>query len=153
MEIMGWKYNMDDIQAALLIQQIDRLDRHRKRREVLEHLYRERLNDVEGLEFMDRPYGSEISGHHLFTALIPKKVSRDEVIREMEDRGIGVAVNYRAIHTLKYFREKFGYHLEDFPNALEIGNRTISLPLYPTLTEEEVELICDTFKDVLLTLS
>lgn len=153
MEIMGWKYNMDDIQAALLIQQIDQLNRHRKRRETLEQFYRERLKDVEGLEFMEPPYGDEISGHHLFTALVPKKVSRDKVIQGMEERGIGVAVNYRAIHTLKYFREKFGYHLEDFPNGLEIGNRTISLPLYPRLTEEEVELICDTFKDVLLTLS
>jgi dTDP-4-amino-4,6-dideoxygalactose transaminase len=153
MEIMGWKYNMDDIQAALLIQQIDRLNKHRKRRETLEQLYRERLKDVEGLKFMEPPYGSEISGHHLFTALVPKKVSRDKVIQGMEERGIGLAVNYRSIHTLKYFREKFGYHLEDFPNALEIGNRTISLPLYPRLTEEEVELVCNTFKDVLLTLS
>ena len=102
---------------------------------------------------MEPTYGGEISGHHLFTALVPKKVSRDKVIQEMEERGIGVAVNYRAIHTLKYFREKFGYHLEDFPNALEIGNRTISLPLYPRLTEEEVELVCDTFREVLLTLS
>lgn len=153
MAFMGWKYNMDDIQAALLIHQIDRLDERRKRRETLEQLYRERLKDIEGLGFMEPPHGDEISGHHLFTVLVPKKISRDKLIQGMEERGIGVAVNYRAIHTLKYFREKFGYHLEDFPNALEIGNRTISLPLYPRLTEEEVELVCDTFKDVLLTLS
>jgi dTDP-4-amino-4,6-dideoxygalactose transaminase len=153
MEIMGWKYNMDDIQAALLLQQIDRLNRHRNRRETLEQLYRERLKEIEGLEFMEPPHEGEISGHHLFTALVPKRVPRDKVIQGMEERGIGVAVNYRAIHTLKYFRETLGYHPGDFPNALEIGNRTISLPLYPTLTEEEVELVCDGFKDVLLTLS
>lgn len=153
MEIMGWKYNMDDIQAALLIYQIDRLDEHRKRREILEQLYREQLKDIEGLAFMEPPYGDEISGHHLFTVLVPKKIPRDKVIQGMEERGIGVAVNYRAIHTLKYFREKFGYHLEDFPNALEIGNRTISFPLYPRLTEGDVELVCNTFKEVLLILS
>lgn len=153
METMGWKYNMDDIQAALLIHQIDRLNNYRQRRQDLEVLYRELLNDVEGLDFIEVPQGNERSGHHLFTVLLPREVSRDEVIKKMEESGIGCAVNYRALHTLTYFREKFGYRPEDLPIANEIGNRTISLPLYPKLTEEEVKIVSETLKKVISILS
>lgn len=147
---MGWKYNMDDIQAALLIPQIGRLNDYRQRRQNLETLYRELLMDIGDFDFMEAPQKNEISGHHLFTILLPKKVSRDQVIEKMEANGIGCAVNYRALHTLTYFKEKFGYKPEDFPIANEIGNRTISLPLYPKLSEEEVKIVCDVLKKVLL---
>jgi dTDP-4-amino-4,6-dideoxygalactose transaminase len=149
MEGMGWKYNMDDIQAALLIQQIDRLNDYRQRRQNLETLYRELLMDIDGFDFMEAPQKNEISGHHLFTTLVPKKVSRDQVIEKMEENGIGCAVNYRALHNLTYFKEKCGYKPEDFPIANEIGNRTISLPLYPKLSEEEVKIVCDVLKKVI----
>lgn len=152
METMGWKYNMDDIQAALLIHQIDRLNHYRQRRQDLEVLYRELLNDVEGLDFTEGPQGNERSGHHLFTVLLPREVSRDEVIEKMEENGIGCAVNYQAVHTLKYFREKFGFRPEDFPIANEMGNRTISLPLYPKLSVEEVRIVCQTLKKVIAVL-
>jgi len=149
MEMMGWKYNMDDIQAAPLIGQIERVDRYREKRQHLESLYRELLMEIEGLEFIEAPEKGEKSGHHLFTVLLPQKVSRDKVIAKMEDHGIGCAVNYRAIHTLRYFREKYGYRPEDFPIANEIGSRTLSLPLYPKLSEEEVRIVCQTLKKVM----
>jgi dTDP-4-amino-4,6-dideoxygalactose transaminase len=149
MEMMGWKYNMDDIQAAILVRQIDRLGGYRQRREHLEKLYRAKLADVEDLDFMEEPSSNDVSGHHLFTVLLPKEVPRDDVLLRMEEEGIGVAVNYRAVHTLKYFRESYGYRPEDFPNAYEIGRRTLSLPLYPQLVEEEVETVCKTLKDIL----
>lgn len=152
MEMMGWKYNMDDIHAALLINQIDRLNENRQRRRNLEMLYRQYLEGIEGLDFMDTPANGEISGHHLFTILLPRKISRDEVLLKMQGAGIGCAVNYRAVHTLKYFRETFRYKPEDFPVANEIGNRTITLPLYPKLSEEEVERVCETLKKVISSL-
>jgi len=150
MEMMGWKYNMSDIQAALLLNQINRLNEYRQRRENLENLYRKYLRNIEGLDFIEEAGKNEVSGHHLFTILVPTRISRDEVLTKLQERGIGCAVNYRAIHTLKYFREKFGYRPEDFPNAYEIGERTISLPLYPRLSEKEVERVCNTLKDILL---
>jgi dTDP-4-amino-4,6-dideoxygalactose transaminase len=149
MEMMGWKYNMDDIQAALLIGQIERLDNYRQRREYLEGLYREKLQTVEGLDFMEGPEAGEVSGHHLFTILLPRKAPRDDVMGKMQEEGIGVAVNYRAVHTLTFFKERFGYCAEDFPNALDIGRRTITLPLYLKLTEDEVEIVCTTLKRIL----
>lgn len=77
------------------------------------------------------------------------KVNRDEVIKKMEGNGIGCAVNYRAIHTLKYFSKNFGYKHEDFPIANEMGNRTLYLPLYPKLSEKDVRIVCRTLRKVI----
>jgi dTDP-4-amino-4,6-dideoxygalactose transaminase len=149
MEMMGWKYNMDDIQAALLINQIERLDKNKKRRYHLEMLYRELLSHIAGLDFIESPGVNEISGHHLFTVLLPKKFSRDEVLHKLQEQGIGCAVNYRSVHTLSYFKKTFGFRPKDFPAAYEIGRRTISLPLYPALDKDKVREVCRTLARIL----
>lgn len=146
MEMMGWKYNMDDIQAALLINQIDRIDGYRQRKQDIETLYRELLADVEGLDFIQPPAQGETSAHHLFTVLLPIDCSRDGMLQSLQSQGVGCAVNYRAVHTLKYFRDTFGYRPEDFPTAYAIGCRTITLPLYAKLTDREVHTVCDSLK-------
>lgn len=146
MEMMGWKYNMSDIQAGLLVNQIDQLKKNRQRRQDLELLYREILCDVRGLDLLELPGDDEVSGHHLFTILVPRRFSRDKVLHKLQEKGIGCAVNYKAIHTLSYFRKTFGYKPKDFPVANEIGNRTISLPLYPRLGNNDVRKICDVLR-------
>jgi dTDP-4-amino-4,6-dideoxygalactose transaminase len=149
MEMMGWKYNMDDIQAALLINQISRLDENRSKRQHLEVCYRELLKDIEGLEFIEAYGKNERSGHHLFTVLLPKRCHRDEVLQLLQEQGVGCAVNYRAVHTLTYFKKEFGYKPEDYPVANEIGNRTISLPIYPDLSDKEVQRVSTILKGIL----
>ncbi len=148
MEMMGWKYNMDDIQAALLVNQIDRLDLNRKRREDLESLYRQLLTDIEGLDFIEPCGPDEVSGHHMFTVLLPKGCDRDDVLHQLQRSGVGCAVNYRAVHTLTYFREKYQYRPEDFPIANEIGNRTVTLPLYSSMRKQNVERVCEVLTDI-----
>ncbi len=152
MEMMGWKYNMDDIQAALLIRQLNRLDTNRQRRETLEMLYRELLKDIEGLDFMEWHGEKETSAHHLFTILLPEGMPRDTVLKKMHEKNIGCAVNYAAIHTLTYFKKTFGYKQNDFPSAYKIGRRTLSLPLYPKLSEKEVKHVCGTLKKIIVSL-
>ncbi|MBU1147063.1 MAG: DegT/DnrJ/EryC1/StrS family aminotransferase, partial [Candidatus Omnitrophica bacterium] len=152
MDFMGWKYNMNDMQAALLLNQIDRLDAYRQRRQSLEMLYRDLLGDIDGLDFMKAPKRREVNGHHIFTVCLPKDISRDTVIKKMQEKGIGCAVNYRAVHTLHYFKKEFKYNPEDFPIANEIGSRTISLPLYPKLAKEDVRRVCKTLKRAVFSL-
>lgn len=142
MEMMGWKYNMDDIQAALLINQIDRIDGYRQHRCELDLLYRATLSDVAGLEFMEAPKDIERSAYHLFTILVPKWCNRDQFLIKLQEQGIGCAVNYRAVHTLQYFKDRFGYQPDNYPVACSIGNRTITLPLYSKLEKHQVEYVC-----------
>lgn len=152
MEMMGWKYNMDDIQAALLLGQIDRLDDYRERRREIEETYRGILEDIAGLEFIEPPGVGEKSGHHLFTVLVPAGKPRDAVLYGLQKEGIGCAVNYRAVHNLTYFKERFGFGEDDFPAASEIGGRTVSLPIYPKLADREVRRVCETLRSVIASL-
>ncbi len=143
MEELGWKYNMSNIQAAILVGQIERIDAMRTRRESLARRYREGLREVEGVKMPEIPEGS-VSGHHLFTIWVDR---RDEVMARLEERGVGVAVNYRAIHLMKYYRERYGYGEGDFPEAERIGARTVSLPLYPKLRVSEVDFVVESVRE------
>jgi UDP-4-amino-4-deoxy-L-arabinose-oxoglutarate aminotransferase len=147
MPLLGWKYNMDNIQAALLIGQLERIDELWQKREYLWNLYEEELREVKGIRIL-KTLPDTRHARHLFTILVPPK-KRDEILWRLQDSGIGVAVNYRPIHLLSYYRKTFGYKEGDFPVAEDIGARTISLPLYPSLKEEELRAVTSTLKNIL----
>ncbi|MBI5638837.1 MAG: DegT/DnrJ/EryC1/StrS aminotransferase family protein [Nitrospirae bacterium] len=146
MPVLGWKYNMDNIHAALLIGQVERLDELWRKRDRLWNLYEEGLTGVKGLDILRTVKGAR-HARHLFTILVdPEK--RDSILWSLQEKEIGVAVNYRPIHLLKYYRETFGYKEGDFPVAEEIGCRTISLPLYPKLSEDEAQHVIRIVREV-----
>ncbi|MEF9475548.1 MAG: DegT/DnrJ/EryC1/StrS family aminotransferase, partial [Candidatus Mariimomonas ferrooxydans] len=145
MPVFGWKYNMDNIQAALLIGQLGRIEDLWSKRDILWKIYEEELNDIKDVRLL-KTLPDVKHARHLFTILVPPE-KRDSLLQALQNRGIGLAVNYRPIHLLKYYRETFGYSEGDFPVAEEIGRRTISLPLYPSLTEEDVGHVVKVFKD------
>jgi len=139
MEMLGWKYNMDNIQAALLLNQLERIEEYWRRREDICRRYESAFSNVPNITLMKVLDGSK-SARHLFTILVPPE-SRDTVLDRLQDRGVGVAVNFRAIHLLTYYRRTFGYQRGSFPAAEKIGDSTITLPLYPKLTDEEVKYV------------
>ncbi len=81
-----------------------------------------------------------MSARHLFTIWVDPNI-RDAVLSDLQDRGIGVAVNFRSINRLTYYREHFKMPEGTFPNAERIGDSTITLPLYTKLTEEEIDYV------------
>ncbi|GBE05164.1 UDP-4-amino-4-deoxy-L-arabinose--oxoglutarate aminotransferase [bacterium BMS3Abin10] len=83
---------------------------------------------------------------HMFTILVDP-VRRNDILGNLQEKGIGAAVNYRAIHLLKYYREKFGYKEGDFPVAEDIGSRTITLPLYSKLRGNAIVYISEHIKE------
>jgi UDP-4-amino-4-deoxy-L-arabinose-oxoglutarate aminotransferase len=133
----GYKAAMTDIEAALLLPQIDRLWRRRDIRQSIVERYEKALSGRSDIELLSR---SGRSGHHLFTVLVPRG-RRDAVLDGLGERGIGTAVNYRAVHTLQYYRDRFGYAHDAFPVAADIGDRTISLPLHTHLSEHDVNRV------------
>jgi UDP-4-amino-4-deoxy-L-arabinose-oxoglutarate aminotransferase len=141
----GYKAAMTDVEAALLLPQIDGLRRRRDRREAIVLRYERALR---GRADVDLISWSGHSSHHLFTVLVPARL-RDRVLDGLGERGVGAAVNYRAVHTLSYYREKFGYARDAFPVAADIGERTISLPLYPQLTDRQVDRVVSALDETL----
>lgn len=147
MTVFGWKYNMDNIQAAMLLPQMDRLEDNWRRRRELAEYYEARLWDIPSLS---RPKTLPQVEHaqHLFTVWVGAG-KRDHVISELQKTGVGVMVNYRAIHLLSFFRETFGYKPGDFPVAESIGDATISLPFYPNMPLEDIERVTEVLGDIL----
>ncbi|RMG04203.1 MAG: DegT/DnrJ/EryC1/StrS aminotransferase family protein [Nitrospirae bacterium] len=147
MPVLGWKYNMDNIQAALLVGQISRIEQLWQKRDRLWRLYESELSSVKGIRILKTLPGLK-HARHLFTILVPPE-TRDTLLWRLQEKSIGVAVNYRPIHLLKYYREKYGYTEGTFPVSEEIGSRTISLPLYPSLTDEDVLYVVKVLKEEL----
>jgi len=147
MTTFGWKYNMDNLQAAMLLPQMDRLEQNRQARSELAQLYQERLWDI---PFLSQPKTLAGVTHawHLFPVWISGG-HRDAVIAELQSRDIGVMVNYRAIHLLSYFREVLGARAGDFPVAERLGDASLSLPFYPNMPREHVDIVADALSDCL----
>ncbi|MBI5042760.1 MAG: DegT/DnrJ/EryC1/StrS family aminotransferase [Nitrospirae bacterium] len=144
---LGWKYNMANIHAALLIGQLARIESLWRKRNRLWNIYEEGLKKIKDIRLL-KTLPNLKHARHLFTVLVPPK-KRDFLLWALQERGIGVAVNYRPIHLLGYYQKTFGYKIGDFPITEEIGEMTISLPLYPSLTKDEVKYIVKTLKDEL----
>ena len=143
----GWKYNMDNIQAAMLLPQLKKINENWKKRHAVYREYMRHLRDLPEIEYPKIVSNSK-SAHYLFTIWVDRE-RRDELLRKLGERGIGVAVNYRAIHLLSYFRSAFGFKKGDFPIAEEIGDRTISLPFWVSLRFGDVEHVVSVLKDIL----
>jgi dTDP-4-amino-4,6-dideoxygalactose transaminase len=148
MPVLGWKYNMDNIHAALLVDQIKRIDDLWARRDAVWRFYEESLGGLKGVSILKTLPGLR-HARHLFTILVDP-ARRDAILWALQERGVGVAVNYRPIHLLHYYRETFGYHEGQYPCAEQIGAGTISLPLYPALSDVEIDYVVRTVADVLL---
>ena len=143
---LGYKANLFDVQAALLLGQLPRLEAQLERREAIASRYEEAFAGLNGVDFPKVPHGAH-SARHLFTLWVPAE-HRDNALKQLQERGIGVAVNYRAIHLLSYYRERFGFQPETFPNAELIGNRTLTLPLYPGMADEAVDAVVEAVRGV-----
>jgi len=139
MECLGWKYNPTDIQSALLLGQLEHIEALLLKREQLAKYYESELDKL-GIKH-HKVLPNNKSARHLFTILVE---NRDEILWQLQEKGIGVAVNYRPIHLHSFYKNTFGYKAGDFPNSEYLGERTLSLPLYPLLREEEAEYVIET---------
>ncbi len=142
---IGWKSNMDNIQAALLLPQLRHIEKRCRRREEISRRYEAGFSGTPGVGF-PKVLPKSKSGRHLFTIWVAPE-RRDDILWKLQEQEVGVAVNYTAIHLLSYYRRTFEYGEGLFPVAEEIGQRTISLPLYPKLTNEEVDYVIAAVKE------
>jgi len=136
----GFKYRMMDLQAAIGIHQLDRVEETHARREELWRLYDEAFSELP----CELPAAAEpdtVHARHLYTLVVDESLHRDRnrVLEELTRRKIGVGVHYKALHTHPYYRELLGHASADFPNAYEIGERTFSIPMSAKLTDGDVD--------------
>jgi dTDP-4-amino-4,6-dideoxygalactose transaminase len=147
----GFKYNMMDIQAAIGVHQLKRVEANWNRRREIWRRYQDAFR---GLPTVTPAEPSTEMRHafHLYTLLIDAKtsrISRDEFLDAMTARKIGVGVHYLSIPEHPYYRERFKWRPEEYPVAMRIGRQTTSLPISPRLTDEDVEDVISAVSAVL----
>lgn len=149
-EMPGFKYNMTDIQASLGICQLDRLEFMQQRRRKLFDIYNEKLAGVPGVRIPAKTTAGR-SSLHLYIIRIEKDeldIGRDEFIEELNAMNIGTSVHFIPVHLHPFYREHFGTKEGDFPVAESIFEKIISLPLYPSMSEEDVEYVADAVREI-----
>ncbi len=146
----GYKYNMTDIQAAVGVHQLPRLDAWIDRRAELWERYDELLA---GLPLATPPPPDPETRHarHLYQVLLGPEapMTRDELLEGLTQRNIGTGVHYRAVHLHPFYRERYGLVPEDFPVANTISERTLSLPLGPNVTDADQDDVVGALTDLL----
>lgn len=141
---LGVKANLPDLLAALLPPQIEVADEKLERREEIASTYEGALRP-DGRIRLQAPIAGMRHARHLFPICVDEGI-RDELMLELNVAGIGCTVNYRSVPTLTFYREKYGYGPDEFPNSYSWGQDTISLPLYPTLTDDAQSHVIDTLR-------
>jgi dTDP-4-amino-4,6-dideoxygalactose transaminase len=147
----GFKYNMMDLQAAIGIHQLRRIEDGWMRREQIWRQYQREFAALPAGRPMD-PEPDTRHAYHLYTLTVDADVcgiGRDDFIVEMSKAGIGVGVHYLSLASHPHYRQRYGWRQGDYPVALEFGERTVSLPLSAKLTDIEIERIIETTHRVL----
>lgn len=145
----GFKYNMMDIQAAIGLHQLPKLDGFIQARTKQITQYYKAFEGNKALSLPAAPAYAHRHAWHLLTVLVEK---RDAFIDAMKARNIGIGMHYVAAHLFSYYQQQFGYKQGDFPHAEFVGARICSLPLFPTLSAEEQLRVVNTVSEVLPTL-
>lgn len=147
----GYKYNMMDLQAAIGIHQLPRVERYSKRRVELWERYDDSFRGLPAVLPSAQEPGTR-QARHLYTLLLEiegLRISRDAFIQEMAARNIGTGVHYIALNLHPYYQSCFGYKRGDFPNAEWISERTVSLPLSVKLTDQDAQDVIDAVREIL----
>jgi dTDP-4-amino-4,6-dideoxygalactose transaminase len=146
----GFKYNLTDVQAAVGLHQLARLDEWIERRAYLWERYDALLADLP-LQTPPPPEPYTRHARHLYQVLLAPdaRLTRDQLLDALTERKIGTGVHYRAVHLHPYYRDKYRLGEDDLPVASDISERTLSLPLSPKVSEADQDDVVDALTDLL----
>lgn len=147
---VGYKYNMFDLQAAIGIVQLGRIDQFHATRKKWTQLYDRAFDDLPAIRTLER-HTSAKCAYHLYPIRIDSAatgLSRDKFMVHLQENGVGVGVHFRPLHMHPYYREKYRYRLGQLPVAEKAGEQLLSLPLYPSLKLKQVLFIASTVRSI-----
>jgi len=141
---LGRNYRMTDIQAALGISQLKKIDTFIKRRNDLARVYEELIGDLPWLE-TPQCHGDVSHGWHLYTVLL-NGIKRNDLYRYLHQNNVGANVHYIPIYRFTYYQKHFPNDPRTFPVTEDVFGRIITLPLHPGMKEGEIEYVSETLK-------
>jgi dTDP-4-amino-4,6-dideoxygalactose transaminase len=149
-DVLGGKYNMTDISAVIGLGQMKRLEEFNAKRKALAHHYFTSFGtDFETLTGAELPVADFTNSNwHMFHIVLPERINRAEFMQKMLDMGIGLGYHYRAIHLFTLYRER-GFTDGMFPISERVGKQIVTLPLFPAMSENDVERVVAAVKSCL----
>ena len=144
----GYKYNMPDLLAALGLAQLERWQEFNARRQTLARLYLDGLRGLKGLDLPQVPPYDHIHAWHLFIVKI-KDFPRDAFMQKLADYNIGYGLHFTPAHELSYVKTSYGVKADLLPETNLAADKIISLPLFPDMTEDDVQYVCAAIKEIL----
>jgi len=147
----GFKYNMPDILAAIGIAQLKKVNQFHKRREWIAKTYTESFCDLPlKTPYVARPDDTHAWHLYVITLELEKiRITRDEFIEKMAKQGIGTSVHFIPLHLHPYWRDRYRFKPDDFPKALDCFQRSVSLPIYSKMSDDDVDRVITAVKDIL----
>jgi dTDP-4-amino-4,6-dideoxygalactose transaminase len=145
----GYKYNMNDLQASIGNTQASKIERFQKDRENIAKIYTEEFEKISNIIIVPQEKKGMRSAWHLFPILLIHEklnIDRNRFIDALKAEKIGSSVHFIPIHMHPYYREKYGYKKDDFPNALYVFEHEISLPIYPKMTQDDAMDVASAMK-------
>jgi perosamine synthetase len=149
-DALGINYRMSEVEAAVGLSQVKRLDAFMAARAENDAALRAILSGIDGLTVFPDRHGAAVSSHYCLNAVLPRdgSVSRDAVVDGLKARGIGSSIHYPGpVPLFTYYKEKYGYRSGEFPVAEWMANQTISLPVGPHLSVADAKRVGNAFKD------
>lgn len=142
----GYKCNPTDIMSTIGIEQLKKLDWMNERRKEIAEYYNEHLQDLDVI--LPYVHSKLKSTYHLYPIRLVN-YNRDKFIKKMAEKGIGTSVHFIPLHLMPYYQRVLGYKKGDFPIAEKVYESIVSLPIYPQLTEERLEYIVKSIREIL----
>jgi perosamine synthetase len=148
-ERLGFNYRLSDVAAAIGVAQLERIDGLLAERERVAGLYGDRLAGIEGLALPPAGRGLERRSWFVYVIQLPEDIDRDAVIGALAERGIASKAYLPCIHLMPYFRERFGFRGGEFPVAERVSARSLALPFFTQMAEEQVDRVCAALRELL----
>ena len=145
---LGFNFRLTDIQCALGIGQLERLDDMLAARARAAALYTEALGGIQGLELPCPDVGGDVRGWFVYVVQLPHGVDRDATIESLRQRGVASKPYLPAIHLMSYYRETFGHREGEFPVCEDVAARSLALPFFPDMEESQIERVGNTLAEV-----
>jgi|SRR3989344_104357 len=147
---LGYKYNTTDINSALGIEQLKKLELMWEKRKEIANRYNSAFKDINELTLY-KIKENRVSSYHLYPLILnleKLKISRDKFIEEIKKNGIATSVHFIPLYEFSYYKN-LGYKKQDFLNTKKIADRIVSLPIFPSMTEEEVNYVIKNTREIL----
>jgi len=148
---LGFNYRISDINCALGIAQLERIDELLDKREKVARLYNERLKEINGLIIPQFEKNKKISWFVYVVRLADNftQEDRDFILGKLREKGIGCSNYFTPIHLQPFYRKMYGYRKGDYPVTEKISERTIALPFYNNLKEEQIDYVCENLNSIM----